>query len=53
MDILEFVDLVDQMRAAQMSYFSNRTKDNLMRAKSLERSVDQRVLEFKSPTLKL
>lgn len=42
----EFVDLVMSMRAAQKTYFRERTPANLQNAKTLERSVDQAALDF-------
>lgn len=37
----EFVELVREMRAAQVLYFSVRTKEALNWSKALERRVDQ------------
>lgn len=42
----EFVDLVMSMRAAQKTYFRERTPANLQNAKMLERSVDEAALNF-------
>jgi hypothetical protein len=43
MDPGEFVEMVQQMRAAQKLYFSERTPRTLAAAKSLEHEVDRAV----------
>jgi hypothetical protein len=50
MKVLDFLDLVHRMRQAQTEYFTHRTDNNLRRAMSLEKEVDQillRMLEYK------
>lgn len=37
----QFVQLVNDMRAAQQEYFRTRTKDALIKSKNLERQVDE------------
>jgi len=45
-DWADFVLLVVRMREAQKGYFAARTRENLRRAKALERQVDRVALEL-------
>lgn len=38
--MMEFVQLVREMRQAQIEYFKNRSRDNLIKSKELEKKVD-------------
>jgi hypothetical protein len=40
LNVMEFIELVREMRAAQKEYFKKRSKDVLNRSKELERKVD-------------
>lgn len=42
-DLTSFVELVKSMRAAQKTYFKNRTQTDLRRSKALESQVDSRI----------
>jgi hypothetical protein len=47
MDWEKFLELVEQMRAAQKTYFKDRTnRTNLAEAKKLEKQVDQAIAEY-------
>lgn len=41
----QFYELVSQMRAAQRTYFKERTSSNLTIAKKLEKEVDQAIAD--------
>lgn len=43
----EFLQLVEEMRTAQKTYFSNRTQNNLLTSKRLEKLVDNAIAEGK------
>ncbi len=45
-ELEEFADLVARMRAAQATYFTNRSNIVLKQAKALERQVDDRLREI-------
>jgi rubrerythrin len=59
MNSVDFVDLVAKLRAAQKTYFKERTQSNLIEAKNLEAEVDRalekevvfQVSENKQPVL--
>lgn len=40
MTIADFINLVEQMRIAQKSYFKTRSYESLTKSKSLEKQVD-------------
>ena len=46
MNVKDFVLRVKMMREAQVNYFRNRTQENLIKAKQLERDVDNDLLEI-------
>jgi hypothetical protein len=46
--MLEFINLVIQMRAAQQQYFSTRSPIALAKAKRLEKQVDEIAAEISS-----
>lgn len=49
MEFEAFVQLVSEMRAAQLAYFRTRQPDKLQRAKQLELRVDQVVRSLCKP----
>lgn len=44
-----FVDLVRRVRAAQKAYFKDRTKENLIASKQLEKELDDELKKESSP----
>ena len=46
MNVKDFILRVKKMREAQVNYFRNRTQENLIKAKQLERDVDNDLLEI-------
>ncbi|MFA6734673.1 MAG: hypothetical protein WCS71_06235 [Sphaerochaetaceae bacterium] len=46
--LVDFASLVQEMREAQQSYFTDRTRENLVLSKTLEAKVDKMVREIKS-----
>jgi hypothetical protein len=46
--VVDFASLVQEMREAQQSYFTDRTRENLVLSKTLEAKVDKMVREIKS-----
>lgn len=47
MTLSQFADLVEAMRNAQKAYFSNRTSENLVKAKTAEQEVDKIIKTIK------
>jgi len=45
MNTQEFFDLVTRLRAAQKTYFKQRSRENLISAKDLEKQVDAALAE--------
>lgn len=46
--LVDFASLVQEMREAQQSYFTDRTRENLVLSKTMEAKVDKMVREIKS-----
>ena len=47
----EFIDVVREMRASQRHYFVTRSKEELKRAKALERMVDSMLENMNDPSI--
>ena len=47
----EFIDVVREMRASQRLYFVTRSKEELKRAKALERKVDFMLEKMDEPSI--
>lgn len=44
----DFIDLIKNMRSAQVEYFKTRTTDALKKSKKLERMVDREIKELET-----
>lgn len=51
MEYNEFIDAVREMRASQKHYFVTRNKEELQRAKALERKVDFMLEKMDEPSI--
>jgi len=47
----DFIELVSEMRRARRSYFRTRDHGDLQLSKKLEKEVDQKIQELKTPNL--
>lgn len=47
----EFIDAVKEMRLSQKHYFVTRSKEELKRAKALERKVDSMLEKMSEPSI--
>ena len=49
--LVEFFNVVEEMREVQKSYFKTRNSDDLKRSKELERKVDDMIAYIRRPNL--